>query len=115
MIREIYQVGIPAILMQALMSFMTYGVNIILRDVSAAAVTAYGMYYKIQQFVCFAAFGMNNAMILVIGFNYGMGSKQRIRQGIRYGQLYACIIMLVGAVILQVFARPLVGVFAVSE
>lgn len=114
-IREIYQVGIPAILMQALMSFMTYGVNIILRDVSAAAVTAYGMYYKIQQFVCFAAFGMNNAMIPVIGFNHGMGSKQRIRQGIRYGQLYARIIMLVGAVILQVFARPLVGVFAVSE
>ena len=114
-IRNIYQVGIPAILMQALMSFMTYGVNIILRDVSAAAVTAYGMYYKIQQFVCFAAFGMNNAMIPVIGFNYGMGSKQRIRQGIRYGQLYACIIMLVGAVILQVFARPLVGIFAVSE
>lgn len=113
-IREIYQVGIPAILMQALMSFMTYGVNIILRDVSAAAVTAYGMYYKIQQFVCFAAFGMNNAMIPVIGFNFGMGSKQRIRQGIRYGQLYEGIIMLIGTLLLQLLANPLVGIFSVS-
>ncbi|WP_395026137.1 hypothetical protein [Robinsoniella sp.] len=43
--------GLPAIIMQALMSFMTYGVNIIFGAVSSAAVTAYGVYYKIQQFV----------------------------------------------------------------
>lgn len=50
LIREIYQIGLPAIVMQALMSFMTYGVNIILGQVSSDAVTAYGLYYKIQQF-----------------------------------------------------------------
>ena len=56
-IKSIYIVGLPAIVMQALMSFMTYGVNIILGGISEAYVTAYGVYYKIQQFVFFAAFG----------------------------------------------------------
>lgn len=113
-IKNIYKVGVPAILMQALMSFMTYGVNIIFGMVSEAAVTAYGVYYKIQQFVFFAAFGMNNAMIPIIAFNYGMRSRKRVVQGIRYGMLYELIIMLIGAVGLQVFASQIVGVFAIS-
>ena len=33
-VKEIYVVGLPAIIMQALMSFMTYGVNIIFGAVS---------------------------------------------------------------------------------
>ena len=114
-IGQIYQVGIPAIIMQALMSFMSYGVNVILAGVSMTAVTAYGIYYKIQQFVFFAAFGMNNAMIPIIGFNYGMGEKRRIRVGMRYGLIYTLVIMAFGAVLLQLFAGPLIGIFALSE
>ncbi len=113
-IGEIYKVGIPAIIMQALMSFMTYGVNIILAGVSVNAVTAYGMYYKIQQFIFFAAFGMNNAIIPVIGFNYGMGDKKRISDGINFGIIYTLIIMAVGAIGLQVFAVPLINIFELS-
>ncbi|MGN0383219.1 MAG: MATE family efflux transporter [Eubacterium sp.] len=114
-IKEIFEVGIPAIIMQALMSFMTYGVNIILGGISTAAVTAYGVYYKIQQFVFFAAFGMNNAMIPVIGFCYGMGNKKRVKDGIRYGIIYTVVIMLVGMLLLQTFAVNIVGIFSVSD
>ena len=113
-ILEIYKIGIPAILMQALMSFMTYGVYIIFGRVSSSVVTAYGVYYKIQQFVFFAAFGLNNALIPIIAFNYGMQDRQRIKEGIKYGMLYTIVIMLIGAVCLQIFAYPLIGVFALS-
>lgn len=114
-IKKIYQVGIPAIIMQALMSVMTYGINIIFGSVSAAAVTAYGMYYKIQQFVFFAAFGMNNAMIPIIGFNFGMRDKNRVIEGIRYGILYTLIIMFIGGFGLQIFAKQICSCFAVSS
>lgn len=114
-IRQIYEVGFPAILMQALMSFMTYGVNIILGLVSVSAVTAYGVYYKIQQFVFFAAFGMNNAMIPIIGFNYGLGDKKRVREGIWYGMVDTLIIMALGLIGLQIFAEQLVGIFSISS
>lgn len=114
-IANIYKVGAPAIVMQALMSVMAYGVNIIFGLVSAAAVTAYGIYYKIQQFVFFAAFGLNNAMIPVIAYNYGRGDRKRVLDGIRYGILYTLVLMLIGLVGLQLFAEPVCGMFALSE
>lgn len=114
-IGQIYRVGVPAILMQALMSFLTYGVNVIFANVSTEAVTAYGIYYKIQQFVFFAAFGMNNAMIPIIAFNYGMKSKKRINQGIKYGMIYTLIIMFLGAILLRVFANQILGIFSLSD
>lgn len=114
-IKEIYKVGIPAILMQALMSFMTYGVNIIFGMVSTVSVTAYGLYYKIQQFVFFAAFGMNNAIIPLVAFNYGMNDKKRVNDGIKYGMIYTLVIMAAGIILLQVFAEQISGIFAISK
>ncbi|MBR1740802.1 MAG: MATE family efflux transporter, partial [Lachnospiraceae bacterium] len=99
-IKEIYQIGLPAIIMQALMSFMTYGINLIFGAVSASAVTAYGIFYKIQQFLFFAGFGLRDAITPIVSFNYGMGKKKRVRQGIRYGLLYTEIIMVAGIVVL---------------
>ncbi|MBO5291795.1 MAG: MATE family efflux transporter [Lachnospiraceae bacterium] len=114
-IREIYTVGLPAIIMQALMSFMTYGVNIILGGISTAAVTAYGIFYKIQQFIFFAGFGLRDAITPIVSYNYGMGNRERVKSGIRYGILYTMLIMGAGLVGLQIFADPLVAVFGLSD
>lgn len=113
-IKAIYGIGFPAIIMQALMSFMTYGVNIIFGAVSLSAVTAYGIFYKIQQFLFFAGFGLRDAITPIVSFNYGMGSAERVKSGIKYGILYVQIIMLAGIVVLEIFAEPLVHVFGLS-
>ena len=68
-IKEIYAIGLPAIIAQALTSVMTYGLNIIFVGISESVVTAYGLYYKIQQFVLFAAFGLRDAIFLLIFFS----------------------------------------------
>lgn len=114
-VKEIYVVGLPAIIMQALMSFMTYGVNIIFGAVSMAAVTAYGIFYKIQQFILFAALGLRDAITPIVAFNYGMGDHKRVKQGIKYGILYTSIIMIIGTIGLQIFAVPLVNLFGLSD
>ena len=85
-IKSIYAIGVPAIIAQALMSVMTYLLNIILVKVSENMVTAYGLYYKIQQFILFAAFGLR----------------------------YTLYIMLAGFVILEVFATPFSALFDLS-
>lgn len=113
-LRKIYIVGAPAILMQALTSVMTYGMNRILGTISAAAVTAYGVYYKLQNFIFMPAFGLNNASVPIISYNYGAGRQKRIRQAIRCGLLFVSGIMLLGILLLQCFARPIVSCFAVS-
>lgn len=113
-IKEIYSIGLPAIIAQALMSVMTYGMNIILGSISTSMVTAYGLYYKIQQFILFAAFGLRDAITPVISFNYGMKSKSRIKDGIKYGMIYALVIMITGLVLLEIFAVLLSDMFGLS-
>lgn len=113
-IRRIYQVGVPAIVMQALNSVMTYGLNIILGGISAATVTAYGMYYKLQNFIFMPSYGLNNAVISIAAFNYGAKSKSRVQESIRYGLLYVFIIMATGILLLQLFAPSIVSIYALS-
>lgn len=113
-IREIYAIGLPAIIAQALMSVMTYGMNLILGMISESMVTAYGLYYKIQQFILFAAFGLRDAITPIVSFNHGMGSKERVKKGIGYGMLYTFLIMAVGMILLECFATPFSKVFGLS-
>lgn len=104
-IKEIYAIGLPAIIAQALMSVMTYGLNIIFVTVSESMVTAYGLYYKIQQLLLFAAFGLRDAITPIVSFSYGMRSKKRVRDGIKYGMIYTLVIMLAGTVIVELSRR----------
>lgn len=113
-IGKIYAVGFPAIISQALISVMTYGLNLILGGISEAMVTAYGLYYKIQQFLLFAAFGMRDAIMPITAFAFGMGSRSRVRDCVKYGQIYTFVIMLVGFVALEIFAVPFSGIFSLS-
>lgn len=113
-IKGIYSIGLPAIIAQALMSVMTYGLNIILGGISEAAVTAYGLYYKIQQFILFAAFGLRDAITPIVSFNHGMQSKSRVSAGIKYGMMYTLVIMCIGLAIIEIFANPFAAVFGLS-
>lgn len=113
-IGKIYSIGLPAVIAQALMSVMTYGLNIILGQISENAVTAYGLYYKIQQFILFAAFGLRDAITPVVSFNYGMGSRTRVRQGIKFGMLYTLGIMAAGVILMEILAEPFPGLFGLS-
>lgn len=113
-IKEIYSIGLPAIIAQALMSVMTYGLNIIFGKIGETVVTAYGLYYKIQQFILFAAFGLRDAITPIVSFNYGMRDRKRVNAGIRYGMLYTCVIMAVGMIVLEIFAQPFARLFGLS-
>lgn len=113
-IAKIYGVGLPAIISQALISVMTYGLNIILGSINEAMVTAYGLFYKIQQFLLFAAFGMRDAIMPITAFSFGMANKKRVRECVKYGQIYTFVIMAIGFVALEIFANPFAKVFGLS-
>lgn len=113
-IGEIYAIGLPAIIAQALMSIMTYGLNIIFVKIGESVVTAYGLYYKIQQFILFAAFGLRDAITPIVSFNHGMKSRQRVKEGIKYGMGYTLVVMFVGLVALEIFADPFSSIFGLS-
>ena len=92
---EIYSIGVPAIIAQGAMSVMNYCVNLIFGSLDSSYVTAYGIVYKIQQFVLFAAFGLRDAITPIVSFSYGMQNAKRIREGVRCGLMYTIVLMLV--------------------
>lgn len=113
-IREIYKIGFPAIVSQALMSAMTYLLNIIFVGIGENVVTAYGLYYKIQQFILFAAFGLRDAITPIVSFSHGMRDSDRVKDGIKYGLIYTLAIMLAGLLVLEIFANQLTSLFGLS-
>lgn len=106
-IKEVYAIGLPAIIAQALMSIMVYVMNLILKF-NPSAQTAYGLFYKVQQFVLFLAFGLRDAITPIIAFAYGMRNKKRIQDGIKYGLIYTIALMILGIAITEIFP----GIFA---
>lgn len=113
-ISEIYKIGVPAIISQALISVMTYGLNIILGALSDVMVTVYGLFYKIQQFVLFAAFGFRDAITPIVSFNYGKKDSARVEEGIRCGLLYTILLMAIGTTAAEMFANPISTLFSLS-
>lgn len=113
-IKGIYAIGVAAIIAQALMSIMTYLLNVIFVRIGENVVTAYGLYYKIQQFILFAAFGLRDAITPIVSFNHGMKNQNRVKDGIKYGLIYTLIIMLIGFIGLELLADPFSGIFGLS-
>ena len=98
LIAQIYKVGVPSIVMQAIGSVMTYGMNLILGAFGAAQ-TVFGVYFKLQSFIFMPIFGLNNGMVPIIAYNYGAGSRTRVIQTMKSSIKYAVGIMLAGLVI----------------
>ena len=113
-IKAIYAIGLPAIIAQALMSVMVYVMNLILKF-NPSAQTAYGLFYKVQQFVLFLAFGLRDAITPIIAFAYGMHSKKRIQDGIRYGLLHTVVLMLFGMAITEIFPGAFATLFNAGQ
>jgi putative MATE family efflux protein len=114
--KGIFAVGIPAVLMQTLMSVMTIGANLILgRTLGQDAVTAFGSYYKVQQFIFFAAFGLNNAIIPIVSYNYGMQDKERVQQGIKWGIVDSVVVMALGLILFESLASVIANLFSFNE
>ena len=114
-IARIYEVGIPSIIMQAIGSVMTYGMNRILIVFSSTAVAVFGVYFKLQSFIFMPVFGLNNGMVPIIAYNYGAGKKDRLIKTLKLSIIYAVGLMLLGVIIFQLFPAPLFALFDASE
>lgn len=114
LILQIYKVGIPSIVMQAIGSVMTYGMNLILGAFGAAQ-TVFGIYFKLQSFIFMPVFGLNNGMVPIIAYNYGAKKRERVIQTLKSSIMYAVGIMLVGLVVMEIIPAQLIGLFNATD
>ena len=114
-VKQIYMIGIPSIIMQAIGSVMTYGMNRILITFTDTATAVFGVYFKLQSFVFMPVFGLNSGMVPIIAYNYGAGNKERVVKTFKLSVCYAVAIMAAGVVIMQCIPDRLLLLFEASE
>lgn len=114
-IKNIYAVGFPSIIMQSISSVLVVGLNAILMGFSEAAVSVHGIYYKMQSFVFMPVFGLNQGLMPIMGYNFGAKNKDRLHSAIRYGCIIAAFIMLCGTVIFWVFPAQILSLFNAND
>ena len=114
LIVQIYKVGAPSIVVQAIGSLMTYGMNLILAAFGSAQ-TVFGIYFKLQSFVFMPVFGLNNGMVPIIAYNYGAGHKDRVIKTIKHSVAYGVGIMFVGLLAMHIFPAQLMRMFDAEE
>ena len=114
---KILAVGVPSIIMMAIGSVMNFGMNQIFlgfEDVGETASGVFGIYFKLQSFFFMPLFGINNAAISILAFNYGARQPKRITGTLKRTVGTAMVIMLLGLMVFQLFPDVLMGFFSTS-
>ena len=114
-IAPILEVGIPSVVMNGIGSVMNFGMNQILQGFNEVATGVFGIYYKLQSLFFMPLFGINNATISILAFNYGARKPKRIVHTLKLASAVAVCIMLVGLAVFQLFPQALLGIFNPTE
>ena len=114
-LKQIYAVGLPSIVMQSISSFLTIALNSILIKFSDAAVAVFGIYSKLQSFVFMPIFGLNQGLMPLFGYNFGAKNKKRLMDTLKIGMGIAVSIMFVGTLGFWIFTEELLGMFSATD
>lgn len=114
-IKDIYEVAVPSMIMMMIGSVMNVGMNKILITADAVAVSIFGIYYKYQSFVFMPVFGITQGMVPIVGYNYGAKCVSRMKQATKLALCSNVIIMAIGTLIFQLFPRQLLILFNANE
>lgn len=110
-VKDIYDVALPAIIMQSIGSFMLLGYNHILSPIPTA-VAVLGVYFKLQSFVFMPVFGLSQGAMPIMGYNFGARNRERLMRVYRRSIETALIIMAAGFIVFQMFPEFLLHLFS---
>lgn len=114
-VKDIYKVGLPSIVMQSIGSIMIIFYNMILVAYSTTAVAVLGVYFKIQSFVFMPVFGLNQGAMPIMGYNYGARNRERLMSTYKEAFKVAIVVMTLGTILFQIFPKELLLLFDASD
>ena len=107
--------GVPSIIMASIGSVMTFCMNQILIGFTETAATVFGVYFKLQSFIFMPIFGLNNAMVPIVAYNYGARKPDRMIHTYKLAAVCATCIMAIGVALFEGVPEVLLGFFKPSE
>lgn len=114
-IKQIFSIGLPSVLISGIGSVVLFFINNMLYTFGASAVAAYGIMYKLQSFSFMPMFGISNALLAIVSYNYGAKNKDRIREAIRMAFTASFAIVSTSVVLMWVFSKQLFDLFSATE
>lgn len=114
-VKNIYSVGLPSIVMSSVGSVMVFLMNKILIGFTQTAVAVFGVMFKLQSFIFMPVFGLSNGMVPIISYNYGARNKQRIKKTIKIAMITASIMTFIGFLLFFFLPEQLLGLFDASK
>lgn len=113
-IKKIYQVGLPSIVMQAIGTFMNLLMNGILIVFTETAVAVFGVYFKVQSFAIMPVLGLSNASMSIMAYNYGARNNARLMRTWRLTLTTGIIIMLLFTTVFMLLPNQILSLFNAS-
>ena len=110
-IRDIYAVGFPTIVLQAIGTVMTLFINAILIAYTETAVAVFGVYFRVQSIAIMPLLGMTNAGMSIIAFNYGAKNKKRIMRTWKIMLVSGIVMMLIMTAVFVLLPDQILGLF----
>ncbi len=112
-IKQIYVIGVPAIIMMAIGSVMTYSMNLLLGalEPTGVATAVFGVYFKLQSFVILPVVGMTHGMMPIVSYNLGARKKSRMLSSYRYTLFYSFGYLCLCSLLMLLLPDTLLGFF----
>lgn len=114
-LKKVYYLGFPNILMQSAYTFYIFGLNQILKGFSDNAVLALGLYYKWQTFFFIPLGALQTCIVPLVSYNYARNDIKTIRSILKYALLYGVILMFVGTLCFLIIPRPMLRCFSSDD
>lgn len=114
-LRPILAVGVPTLVMNSIGSVMNFGMNQIFQGFQETATGVFGIYYKLQSFFFMPLFGINNATISIVAYNYGARQPERMTKTLQKALVTGLCFMIFGLAVFQLMPELLLGMFNPSE
>jgi MATE efflux family protein len=114
-VKQIFWIGLPTIVMNTIGSFVVFALNTILKNFGSSAIASYGVMFKFQSFAFLPVFGISNALTTIVSYNYGAKKKDRIKDSIALSIKSAFVLMVIAVVIMWIFPRQLLAMFNATD
>lgn len=114
-VKQIYTVGFPTILMNSLSSVLIMTLNGLLITFSDLAVSVFGVYFKLQTFVFMPVSGLTQGAMPIMSYNYGAKNKKRLLSTLKNSLFVAIVIMAVGNLLFIIFPKELLLLFDATD
>ena len=111
----IFSIGLPSIIMSGIGSFVLFFMNAILYTFGSSAVAAYGIMYKLQSFAFMPMFGISNALLAIVSFNFGAKKKARIKEAISLAMKASFAIVGLATILMWLFTNQIFDLFTATD